>query len=215
MAEWITARQFSESEGVAAWRVLAGSVAAHFRTGTFDASVDLLDAIGELAAAATDPDVTLRPAGVTVRLTGDVEHGLSRRDAELARDISAAAHRLGAVADPGAVQDVQVAIDAQDVPAVRAFWCAVLGYREVGEEDLLDPRGHGPSFWFQVMDEPRPQRNRVHVDVFVPHDQAEARVAAAIEAGGRLVTDEHAPSWWTLADREGNEVDVASWAGRD
>jgi 4a-hydroxytetrahydrobiopterin dehydratase len=85
----------------------------------------------------------------------------------------------------------------------------------VGEEDLLDPRGHGPSFWFQVMDEPRPQRNRVRVDVFVPHDQAEARVAAAIAAGGRLVTDEHAPSWWTLADPEGNEVDVASWAGRD
>jgi 4a-hydroxytetrahydrobiopterin dehydratase len=49
----------------------------------------------------------------------------------------------------------------------------------------------------------------------VPHDQAEARVAVALAAGGRLVTDEHAPSWWTLADTEGNEVDVATWAGRD
>jgi 4a-hydroxytetrahydrobiopterin dehydratase len=40
-------------------------------------------------------------------------------------------------------------------------------------------------------------------------------VAAALAAGGRLVSDEHAPSWWTLADAEGNEADVASWLGRD
>lgn len=58
------------------------------------------------------------------------------------------------------------------------------------------------------MGAPRPQRNRIHIDVWVPHDQAEARVAAAIEAGGRLVTDAYAPSWWTLADAEGNEADV-------
>ena len=34
-------------------------------------------------------------------------------------------------------------------------------------------------------------------------------------AGGRLVSDKHAPSWWTLADAEGNEADVATWVGRD
>jgi len=52
-------------------------------------------------------------------------------------------------------------------------------------------------------------------DVSVPHDQAEARVAAAIAAGGHAVTDQHAPAWWTLADAEGNEADVATWIGRD
>ena len=62
---------------------------------------------------------------------------------------------------------------------------------------------------------PRPQRHRIHVDVCVPHDQAEARVAAAIAAGGHLVSDEHAPEGWTLADAEGNEVDVATMIGRD
>ena len=67
----------------------------------------------------------------------------------------------------------------------------------------------------QEMDAPRPQRNRIHVDVWVPHDQAEARVAAAIAAGGHLVTDEHAPSWWVLADAEGNEACVATWTSRD
>lgn len=215
MPEWITPRQFHESTGVADWRLLGNGVSAHFRTGSFGAAVDLLEVIGELAAAARDPDVDLRPAGVTVRLLGDEAHGLSRRDAELARDISTAARRLGMAADPGVVQDVQVTVDAVDIPAVRAFWGAVLGYREAGDEDLVDPRAHGPSFWFQRTDAARRERNRLHVDVFVPHDEAEARVAAGVAAGGRVVSDAHAPAWWTLADPEGNEVDVATWQGRD
>jgi 4a-hydroxytetrahydrobiopterin dehydratase len=91
------------------------------------------------------------------------------------------------------------------------FWRAVLGYeerRDSPDEDLIDPRGRGPSLWFQQMDAPRPQRNRIHIDVWVPHDQAEARVAAAVAWSPT-------PEWWTLADAEGNEVDVATWMGRD
>jgi hypothetical protein len=49
----------------------------------------------------------------------------------------------------------------------------------------------------------------------VPPDQADARIAAVIEAGGGLMFDEDAPAWWTLADLEGNEVDIATWQGRD
>ena len=52
-------------------------------------------------------------------------------------------------------------------------------------------------------------------DVFVPHDQAEVGVAAAIAAGGRLISDRHAPAWWTVADAEGNEADIATWMGRE
>jgi 4a-hydroxytetrahydrobiopterin dehydratase len=60
-----------------------------------------------------------------------------------------------------------------------------------------------------------PQRNRIHIDIWVPHDQAEAGVVAAIAAGGHLASDEHAPEWWTMADAEGNEADVATTMGRD
>jgi 4a-hydroxytetrahydrobiopterin dehydratase len=52
------------------------------------------------------------------------------------------------------------------------------------------------------------------VDVFVPIGQAQARVAAAVAAGGRVVNDANAPMWWTLADTEGNEVDIATMEGR-
>ncbi len=175
-----------------------------------------MDAIGRLAAAANHhPDVDLRSDGVTVRLrTHDID-GLSERDVALARQISAAARELGVPADPTAVQTVQVTIDALVGPEVRPFWRALLGYREMGPEDLVDPHRRWPSFWFQQMDAPRPQRNRIHVDVSVPHDLAEARIAAVIAAGGHLVTDRYAPAWWVLADAEGNEACVATWMGRD
>ncbi len=214
MTERITPRQFHEADGVGDWRVLFGGVCAHFRTGSFATGIALADAIGKLAGAASHyPDVDLRPAGVTVRLR-DID-GLGERDVELARQISAAARELNVAADPAAVQTVQVSIDAVVGPEVMPFWRAVLGYEQFGDEDLLDPHWRGPALWFQVMDAPRPQRNRIHVDISIPHDQAEARIAAAIAAGGHLVSDKHAPAWWTLADAEGNEADVATWMGRD
>jgi 4a-hydroxytetrahydrobiopterin dehydratase len=216
MTERITPRQFHGSDGVEDWRVLFEGVCAHFRTESFAAGVPLADAIGTLTDAETHrPAVDLRSEGVTVRLATRDLDGPCERDVELARQISAVARELNLPADPTAVQTVRVAIDALVHPDVMPFWRAVLGYREVGDEDLVDPHGRGPSIWFQQMDAPRPQRNRIHVDISVPHDEAEARVAAAIAAGGHLVTDEFAPAWWTLADAEGNEVDVATWMGRD
>jgi 4a-hydroxytetrahydrobiopterin dehydratase len=216
MTERIRPRQFHEAAGTGDWRVLFAGACAYFRTGSFAKGVALVDAIGALADAADHhPDIDLRYPGVTVRLSTHEVGGLSDRDIELARQISAAARELNVPADPAAVQTVQVTIDALVSAQVLPFWQALLGYTEIGGEDLDDPHGRGPSFWFQDMAAPRPQRNRIHIDVSVPHDQAEARVAAAIAAGGHLVSDEHAPAWWTLADAEGNEADLATWMGRD
>jgi 4a-hydroxytetrahydrobiopterin dehydratase len=216
MTEQITARQFHAAGGVDDWRVLFAGACAHFRTGSFAAGVALVDAIGRLAGPGNHhPDVDLRGEGVTVRLRSNELGGLSERDVEMARQISATARELSVPADPAAVQTVQVTIDALVSREVMPFWRAVLGYQQMGDEDLTDPHRSGPSLWFQAMDAARPQRNRIHVDVSVPHDQAEARVAAAIAAGGHLVSDAHAPAWWTLADAEGNEADVATLLGRE
>lgn len=220
MTDRISPREFLESPGVEDWRLLSGGAWAggHFRTGSFAAGAALVAVIGELAAAADHyPDVDLRPAGVTVRLSSPGAGldspdggGLTGRDVELARRISAAARELGAPGDPAALQHVQVAIDALVIPAVLPFWRAVLGYAEVGDEDVIDPLRRGPTFWFQQMDAPRPQRNRIHIDVYLPPDQVQDRISAALAAGGRVVRD-RAPDWWTLADPEGNEVDLAIW----
>lgn len=198
------------------WRTLAYGASALFRTLNFAQGLALVDRIGVLADEANHhPDVDLRYSSVSVRLMTHDVNGLSEADVELARKISAAARSLRLKADPSSVQDVQVSIDAVDIVKVRTFWCAVLGYREVGDEGLLDLNWRGPSVWFQHMEEERTQRNRLHVDVFVPHDQVTARVAAAIAAGGHLVSDEHAPAWWVVADNEGNEACLASWMGRE
>jgi len=118
-------------------------------------------------------------------------------------------------ADPSAVQQVNVTIDSLVGHEVMPFWHALLEYREIGPEDLVEPHGSGPLFWFQQMDAPRLGRNRIHIDVAVPHDRAEAHEAAAIAGGGHLVSDQQAPAWWVPTDAEGNEACVATWMGRD
>lgn len=49
----------------------------------------------------------------------------------------------------------------------------------------------------------------MHVDVSVAREHVQARLAAALAAGGRIVDD--APAHWTLADPAGNRVCVCAW----
>lgn len=216
MADRVTARQFHDSPGVEDWRVLWSVAFALYRTGDFATGLRLVQEIGRLAAAAGHhPDLNLRTGVLEVRLVTQAGWSLTDLDLRLAQQISAAARGLGVRADPEHTRTWEFALDAVDVDAVRAFWCAVLGYELAGETDIVDPDGLNPPVYVQQMDAMRAGRNRIHIDVGVPHDQAEARVAAAVAAGGTVVNDRFAPSWWTLADPEGNEVDLATWTGRD
>ena len=195
---------------------------AYFRTRTFAESVRLVQAIGETSGVDDHPPaVDIRRTGVTVRLisAGDEYFGMTQRDVTIARHVSAAAHDMGLSADPAGVQYLLVVAGAPDIAAVMPFWRAVLGYEprpDSPDEDLVDPQDRGSAFWFESMDEPRPGgTGAIHLGIWVPPEQAEARVAAALAAGGRMVRDDHAPSWWTLADAAGNEADIATTAGRD
>ncbi|MBM7494836.1 4a-hydroxytetrahydrobiopterin dehydratase [Micromonospora luteifusca] len=209
MTAQITAAQFHAADGVEDWRSLYHLVSAYFPTGSLSKGIALVDEIGRLADEAQQQylNLDLRGTGVTV--------SLNRRDISLARRISAAAKDLGIPADPTAVQLINVTLDALAGADVLPFWQALLGYRQIGDDYLFDPSRRGPGFGLQPMDEARPQRNRMHLDIAVPHDQAEARIAAALAAGGHLVSDAHAPMWWVLADAEGNEACVATWLGRE
>jgi 4a-hydroxytetrahydrobiopterin dehydratase len=202
--------------------VVGVGACAYFRTGSLAAGARLVQVISELPGVDDHrPDVDVRGDGVTVRLITytDDYYGMSRRDVEPARQISVAARKLGLSADPSAVQSVLVIPGARAPAAVMPFWRAVLGYehrRDNPGEDLVDPHGRGPAFWFERMDEPRPGGGgAIHIAIWVPYEHAEARIAAALAAGGRMVRDEFAPSWWTLADAAGNEADIATAKGRD
>lgn len=220
MPEPITMRAFHADDRTRDWRVVGDGATAVFRTGSFAAGARLISTIAAAGGAGPHhPDVDLRHDTVTVRLLMETPDymGMTTDDVELAARISELARGQGLSAATELIQTVQVTIDALVSADVMPFWAAVLGYErraDSPDEDLIDPRWRGPSIWFQDMDAPRPQRNRFHLDVWVPPELAEARVAAALAAGGILVRDA-SPTWWTLADAEGNEVDVTSAAGRD
>jgi 4a-hydroxytetrahydrobiopterin dehydratase len=222
MSDYITPTQFRESEGVEDWRVLGDGANAFFRTGSFAEGARLVQAISALPGVEHErPDVDLRPDGVTVRMLTIAEDyaGMTKRQAELARRISAAARDLGLTADPSVVQNLLVIPGAPDIAQITPFWRAILRYeprRDSPKEDLVDPHNRGTPFWFEGMKEPRGDGGgAIHVAVWVPYEQAKARIDAALAAGGRMVRDEFAPSWWTLADPAGNEADIATVKDRD
>jgi 4a-hydroxytetrahydrobiopterin dehydratase len=222
MNDRISPQQFQEADGLEDWRVVGDGACAYFITGSFAESARFVEAMSGLDGVDDHPPaVDVREGGVTVRLVSvaDDYMGMSERDVHVGRQVSAIARELGLSADPSAVQSVLVIPGAPDITKVMPFWRAVLGYApraDSPDEDLVDPRDRGPAFWFEAMDEPRPDGGgAIHIAVWVAPAEAEGRVAAALAAGGRMVRDAFAPAWWTLADAAGNEADVATIQGRD
>jgi 4a-hydroxytetrahydrobiopterin dehydratase len=207
--------EFHASEGVDDWRVVLRSIRATFVAPDYLSAAGLVTSIAQIAERHVHhPDVELRyPGRVHVALTTHATGGLTTLDIDAARAISAAAADVGATSDPTSSRVVEIGIDTMDAERIRPFWTVVLGSRVRGRE-LVDPLGVGPTVWFQTMTEPRTDRNRIHLDVSVPHDVAEQRVAEALAAGGVLVSDEHARSWWVLADADGNEACISTWQDR-
>jgi 4a-hydroxytetrahydrobiopterin dehydratase len=74
-----------------------------------------------------------------------------------------------------------------------------------------DPLGHGSTVWMQELPTDKLLRHAMHIDVSLAREHAEARLAAALAAGGRIVDESEAPSAWILSDRAGNKVCIAAW----
>jgi 4a-hydroxytetrahydrobiopterin dehydratase len=209
------------------WRYLLGSLAASVAVSSVRQAVDV--AAAATTACGDDADdhlrVDVRAGRADFVLQSAATGRVTTRDTLLAEQVTEAVHELGlSISPPSAgprpVQALELAIDALDIAAIRPFWKAVLAYtdepgRDGPEAAIVDPAWQGPAIWFQQMDQPRPQRNRIHLDITVAHDEAEARVQAALDAGGVLVSDAAARSFWILADAEGNEVCVCTWQDRD
>ncbi|MCC7053220.1 MAG: hypothetical protein IT355_08110 [Gemmatimonadaceae bacterium] len=204
-------REFLAADGVDDWAVLHGGATATFRVPSLRDAVRVADAISNAAGVAgAGILLTLADERVTIRLTRDL-WALESSHIALARAVSSAARAQGAVPDRAAIQEVQLAIAAKPSTIDVGFWRAVLGYAPMSEDNAVDPLGHGSTVWMQALDESRPLRHAMHVDVSVAREHIGTRLAAAVAAGGRIVDESHAPQHWTLSDTAGNRVCLCAW----
>ena len=205
------------------WRYVLGEFRTQVLTGSLPLAADVAARVAAVPEAQGHLRMDVRADRVVFSLQTAAVAWVTPRDVELAYRISAVAEefRLTPTTDGArSVQVLEIGIDAMEIAKIRPFWKAVLAYadepgRSGPEDALVDPVGQGPAIWFQQMDAPRPQRNRIHFDVSVPHDEAHPRIEATLAAGGKVVYDAEAPAFWVLADPEGNEACITTWQGRD
>ena len=213
---------WSDRPELADWALIFAAM-THYPTSSFRQAAELATQAAALAdRAGVELVIDVTDHGVTLD-SGKDGWEMDERFSGLAAEVQSAARGLGLVADLASVRFVQLGIDASDIDRVRDFWRAVLGYvddprRALGVTDIDDPLRWGPPVFFQDLEadpERQSQRNRIHVDLYVPADQAQTRIDAALAAGGRIVRDAEALFWVTIADPEGNEIDVAVITGRE
>ena len=216
MTETMKTNKDVAKAGLDDWRMLAQAIHARFETGDFATGLTFVQAIGALAEAADHhPDLSLTYSRVEVSLfSHDVGH-VTQRDLDLARQISAAAHQSGLVADPDSLAQVEVALDTPRGTEIQPFWRAALGYEALEDQphELGDPFGRGPNIWLQESGDEL-GRQRWHYDVYVPGDQVQRRIDEIVAAGGTLVGEHPDHSFWVLQDADGNKMCVCTAAGR-
>jgi 4a-hydroxytetrahydrobiopterin dehydratase len=220
-------QEIAEATDGLGWRLVVAELRSQVVTGSLARGAEVAARVTEAAGQDADGHLRLdlRADRLHLALYSLATVDVTARDVELARAISAAVGEMGLSTVPGGdgtvrpVQLMEIGIDALDIEAIRPFWQAVLGYagepgRDGPDDALVDPDWQSPAIWFQQMDAPRPQRNRIHFDLRVARDEAQHRLDAAIAAGGHITYDAEAPRFWVLADPEGNEVCICTWEGR-
>ncbi|HEX2173580.1 MAG TPA: VOC family protein [Dehalococcoidia bacterium] len=134
----------------------------------------------------------------------------------------------------------QITFDAADPHRLARFWAEALHYRKEDHSALVgqllaaghlradeviedeggqafrdvaacsDPENQGPRLFFQRVPEPKSAKNRVHLDLHVGRDQAQAEMQRLIGLGATYLwtsTDRGGPCY-TLRDPEGDEFCV-------
>ncbi len=204
-------REFLEADDLDDWVVLHGGPSAVFITDNLAAAAELARAVAEVPGLeGSNIQLAIVANRLTVRLTRETWK-IEPHHIGIAREISEIARVRGAASAPHLVQEVQVAIAAKPDAIDLKFWRAVLGYDEMLDDNAIDPLGVSSTVWMQDLDEGKALRHAMHLDVSLSKESAEARVEAAVKAGGVVVDGSHAPSWWILADRSGNKVCVVAW----
>ena len=211
--ETLSRQQVAGTAGLDDWRALAQGLHARFRASDLVGAARFAGAVAELPASGGHADLRLDGGAVDVRVCTRVDGlWLTADDVALATAVSALAAQQGLVAEPAEVTQVELALDTADDARLGPFWAAVLtgSTENTVRDSVIDPAGRVPSMWFQGTEPHEPPRQRWHLDVWVAPEVADARIAAAVSAGGTVVDDSEAPSFTVLADPDGNKVCVCT-----
>ncbi len=111
---------------------------------------------------------------------------------------------------------IEIGIDCNEPERLATFWASALGY-EVGRFgpdgvylDLVPPSPSQPVIYFQRVPEPKPAKNRLHLDLWTT--QPEHEISRLVGIGAvKLGTPRESSSgnWWqVLQDPAGNEFCV-------
>jgi len=205
---------------LADWRKLAQRLHARFRAGDPGVGAalvsDAVRAAGEVSLG-DHLEATLTATHVDLRVATHRDGiWVTPDDVALARLLSDVARRHEVTSVPAEVTQVELALDTADDGRLGPFWAAVLTGDPDGvvADTVFDPTGQLPSMWFQGTEAHEVPRQRWHLDLWVAPEVADARIAAAVAAGGTVVDDSEAPSFTVLADPDGNKVCVCTFLDR-
>ncbi|QCB94769.1 4a-hydroxytetrahydrobiopterin dehydratase [Cellulomonas shaoxiangyii] len=219
--EMLTGREITEA-GLTDWRKLAQGLHARYLVDDFGSGARFVVAVGEVGdALGHHPSVSIGTGYVDLELVsadavyrdGATEHvveWVTRKDVDLARRITAVAAEHGLDADPASVSVLELGLDTARPATIAPVWAALLTGdassqgRGSPSDEVRDAGGRVPNLWFGDLDEGEAPRQRFHVEVYVPAEVVERRIAAAVAAGGTVVDDSSAPSLTVIADQDGN-----------
>ena len=197
------------------FRQLVGRVGAHYRTADFASALALAQSIGAAADEINHhPDLRIGWGYVEVWVSSHDVGGITARDLRLAEHVAHIATQHGATAEPHRLVTVELGLDTPESADVAPFWAAMLGWEIDANGEIAAPPYTAPTLWWQDADAHETPRQRWHLDIWVPADLAQQRVEAAAAAGGTLVDESHAPSFWVLEDAQGNRGCICSVADR-
>ncbi|MFC7491870.1 MULTISPECIES: VOC family protein [unclassified Knoellia] len=209
--------------GLTDWRKLAQGLHARYLVDDFAAGARFVTALGEAGdALGHHPRVSMGKGCVDLKLVTDdaiyrdddgteyVIEWPTQQDVDLARRITEIAVDHTLKADPTSVSVVELGLDTARSGTIAPVWAALLtgnaeaqGHGSPGDE-IRDATGRVPNLWFGEAGADETPRQRFHVEVYVPAEVAEQRIAAVVAAGGTVVDDSDAPSLTVIADQDGN-----------